>query len=109
MQREKIKEEASSTCSLSMMASSGSSYHHNTPNLSLDDFEGNIYPAVTLPLFDCCKYRFIEVLGSLCRHDRIKLSSFDKQGLIIILRAFPVLLTKVYAFRVIEILAILKQ
>ncbi|KAE8650799.1 RING finger protein 10 isoform X2 [Cucumis sativus] len=39
MRREKIKEEASSTCSLSMMASSGSSYHHNTPILSLDDFE----------------------------------------------------------------------
>lgn len=53
MQREKIKEEATSSCSLSMMASPGSSYHHNTPNLSLDDFEGNIYPAVTLPLFVC--------------------------------------------------------
>ncbi|XP_038901660.1 RING finger protein 10 isoform X1 [Benincasa hispida] len=39
IQREKIKEEASSMCSLSMMASSGSSYYHNTPNLSLDDFE----------------------------------------------------------------------
>ncbi|XP_023530957.1 RING finger protein 10 isoform X1 [Cucurbita pepo subsp. pepo] len=39
MQREKIKAESASTCSLSMMAGSGSSYRYDTPNLSLDDFE----------------------------------------------------------------------
>ena len=56
MQREKIKAESASTCSLSMMAGSGSSYRYDTPNLSLDDFEGNIYLTVTFPSFVCLNF-----------------------------------------------------